>query len=404
MEKREEIFRLIQRYRQGIATEEEVRHLLHQIQSGVNSDVIETAISAGLLDEPSDWMKQSADTRQKLDVLFEQMMQRRVADVKTLSSPRAIVHAIRKWLPISAAAVALIALTIGWIYFMNQSQPIPKDIEPGGNRATLTLGDGQIIELSEAQEGIVVGEEVRYLDGTNVSATRYAAQESGPNEYPMSLSTPQRGTYQITLPDGTRVWLNAASTLRYPVRFNSQERVVELAGEAYFEVRNSEAWPFKVVSESQTIEVLGTSFNVNAYPDEKAMTTTLVSGSLRVTLEGLSDSQTTSVVLKPGEVAIHAAGQLEKRSGDLAASTAWKEGYFVFNNATMETIAAQIGRWYGIEVDCIDLPHQTFSAEIPRSVKLSTLLKLIESTSDLHCELIYNPDNPNEERRLMITK
>src|SRR5690606_21413425 len=118
----------------------------------------------------------------------------------------------------------------------------------------------------------------------------------------------------------------------------------------------------------------------------------------------VSDSVTASVVLKPGEVAIHTAGQLEKRLGDLSASTAWKDGYFVFNNATMETIAGQIGRWYGIEVDCIDLPDQTFSAEIPRSVKLSTLLRLIESTSDLRCELIYNPDNPNEERRLMITK
>src|SRR5690606_7518091 len=112
-----------------------------------------------------------------------------------------------------------------------------------------------------------------------------------------------------------------------------------------------------------------------------------------------------SVVLKPGEAVLHTEGQLEKIGGDLDASTGWKDGYFVFNNATMETIARQIGRWYGIDVVCVGLPSkQTFSAEMPRDVKLSTLLKLIESTTDFRCELADNPDNPKGERRLMITK
>ncbi len=401
MENREDIRRLIERYRLGTATEEEVRHLLHQIQSGTNTDIIETAISAGLLDEPSDGMKQSADMRQKLDALFEQIEQRRQAK-KTSPEHRTREHSIRKWISVVAAA-ALIAVTIGWLLTNERVHPTLADIAPGGNRATLTLADGRTIDLNEAQSGIVVSDRITYLDGSSVTGEPVNKRISELH----TLTTPEGGTYQITLPDGTKVWLNAASTLKYPARFDNKARVVELEGEAYFDVskhgNKGIHKPFKVITNGQTIEVLGTSFNVDAYPDGKVMTTTLVSGSLRVTLDGGSDSFKASVVLKPGEAAIHTAEQLEKRSGDLAASTAWRDGYFVFNNATMETIAGQIGRWYGIEVDCIDLPHQTFTAEIPRSVKLSTLLKLIESTSDFHCELIYNPDNPSE-RRLMITK
>lgn len=399
MENQEHIHKLIHRYRQGSATEEEVRDLLRQVQSAANGELLETIIADGLLDEPPGWMKQSTEVRQKLDVVFGLIEQHR----QTVVSHKQAKRSIRKWwLPVSAAAAAIITFTIGWIFFADQPQPTPEDILPGANRATLTLANGQIIGLSEAHTGIVVGDEITYLDGTKVSTI------SGQTSRLMTLSTPKGGTYQITLPDGTKVWLNAASTLKYPDRFDDKERVVRLEGEAYFEVEGAKyagAWPFKIVSENQTIEVLGTSFNVNAYADERSITTTLVSGSLRVTLnQDVTGDGVTSLILKPGEESVFTAGQLEKRPADLNASTAWKDGYFVFNHATIETIAGQIGRWYGINVDCVNLPHQTFSAEIPRNVKLSTLLKLIESTSDLQCELIDDPDDPKGERRLMITQ
>lgn len=325
---------------------------------------------------------------------------------------------LRRWLPY-AAAVVLMTVVGAWLFFdgprVNQQGEIVNmaDIHPGGNRATLTLADGRTIDLNEAQAGIVVGDELVYNDGSTVLADGQQPTAGGPvdgNEsrvpsvsHLMSLTTPKGGTYQITLPDGTTVWLNAASTLTYPGHFTGDERVVELEGEAYFDV--SERWsaagdpttgahvsrvPFKVISNSQTIEVLGTQFNVNAYADEQAIRTTLVEGSVRIWGDLIRD-----YVLRPGEQAVLTDNRLDVRSVDTEEFTAWKDGYFYFNDADIYTVMRQFARWYDIEV-VIDMQNMDdlFIGKIPRNVDLHTALKVLKRVG-VNAEL-------NEKRQLVI--
>src|SRR5690606_13352531 len=188
-----------------------------------------------------------------------------------------------------------------------------EDILPGGNRATLTLADGRTINLSEAQTGIVVGDGITYLDGTGVLDNSASSVSTI-----MSLSTPKGGTYQITLPDGSKVWLNANSTLKYPSRFGGKERVVELEGEAYFDVsqqstansRQASFVPFLVKTNNQTVEVLGTEFNISAYADDPVTKTTLVEGSVKVSAHAVN----ASTLLKPGEQGLLLHDRIERKT------------------------------------------------------------------------------------------
>src|SRR5690606_27967693 len=198
-------------------------------------------------------------------------------------------------------------------------------------RATLTLADGRTIDLSEAQTGIVVGEDVMYNDGSEVMEHRQdnlsGTQKGSLKTNYFVLSTPKGGTYQVTLPDGSKVWLNAGSTLKYPSRFSDGERIVEMTGEAYFSVIRDEERPFRVTSNGQQVEVLGTEFNVTAYPDDRETKTTLVEGSVRVALTtGRSPVTSRSpITLKPGEQSIVRGANIEKQQVDTDEFTAWKD-------------------------------------------------------------------------------
>ena len=375
---------------------------MERLRSCHDPETLEAIIAEGLLDEPADWMRQSTELRDRLEVVFEQVNRRR--NIETRASVP--LRTRWKWLLV-AAAIAIATIVIGRFFVPQAMNPGEMDVAPGGHRATLTLSDGRKVDLSEAHEGIVVGDGITYLDGTAITPED-GRDGMRTTDYHV-LSTPQGGTYRITLLDGTEVWLNSASTLCYPSRFDGRERVVELNGEAYFKVKSATGgeWPFRafrVITEGQEIEVLGTSFNVNAYEDESVTVTTLVTGSLKVALSGGPVSGESSVILEPGEEAVRTVGELVKRPGDPSASSAWKDGVFVFNNATLEAIARQIGRWYDIEIECVGLPLQTFSAEIPRNVKLSTIVKVIESISDVRCELKGDADGNNGERRLVIAR
>jgi ferric-dicitrate binding protein FerR (iron transport regulator) len=200
-----------------------------------------------------------------------------------------------------------------------------------------------------------------------------------------TVSTPRGGQYKLVLGDGTRVWLNAESSLKFPAGFSLNQREVELRGEAYFEVAKNPARPFKVTvltpsGDGGTVEVLGTHFNINSYGDEPVVKTTLLEGSVRVTKAGHT------VVIRPGEQA-QAGATIRVVHTDTDQEVGWKEGEFVFRNATIQQVAAQLTRWYDVEVEYRGSVTDHFNATIDRKESLQSLLKLLEGTKRVHFTL-----------------
>ncbi len=264
-----------------------------------------------------------------------------------------------------------------------------KDFAPGTNRATLTLADGRTIELSAEHAGVVMGDGITYLDGSDVLSG------SSAQTHTLSLTTPKGGTYQITLPDGTAVWLNAASRLTYHEDNLARQRVVELDGEAFFQVKSAKDRPFKVRTKGQEVDVLGTSFNVNSYPDEPTIRTTLVDGALKVT--GMATQQ--AVLLAPGQQATldrgHRVHVDEVRVED---AVAWKSGMFSFNNTDIEAIVRQLSRWYDVEVVFQgNSPHINLWGEVYRDVNASEALDILH-----YFGLRYRVEQHGNSQRIVI--
>lgn len=303
--------------------------------------------------------------------------------------PQPTIRMIRAWWWGAAAAVITFSFLGVWFFSGESWKPATygiiadNDIRPGGNRAMLTLGDGRTLTLDEAQSGIVVGQEdIVYQDGSS-KITMLDEFADGKEAMTLTLETPRGGTYNVTLPDGSRVWLNAASTFRYPARFDSRERVVEIEGEAYFEVAKEAGRPFRVVSQGQEIQVLGTEFNVSAYSEDEHIKTTLVNGTVKVT------ANRKTVTLTPGQQATYRpeAG-MGIQSVDVAPYTAWKDGRFHFRRTPLAEIMKQISRWYDVEVVYEQgVPQETFSGKVKRDVSLRGVLNIFQwSTIDVHLE------------------
>lgn len=294
-----------------------------------------------------------------------------------------------RWLPY-AAAVLITAMGVGLFLYDRLSQPADhevvqgpsEDIQPGGNRAILTLADGREILLNEGQSGIVLSdEEIKYKDGDPLASLNAHDQSDGSIPW-LELKTPKGGTYQVTLPDGTDVWLNAGSALRYPARFDREQRTVELSGEAYFEVAQvrvkSRKVPFFVKTTEQTVEVLGTQFNLSAYADDADVKTTLVEGSVRI---ASATDQYRPILLKPGQQSVQKAGTLAVAEVDVRPFFAWKEGYFHFKSTPFSDVVKQMTRWYDIDVVFKgSVPTQTFSGKMSRDVSLQNVLKFFEGS------------------------
>jgi ferric-dicitrate binding protein FerR (iron transport regulator) len=300
-----------------------------------------------------------------------------------------------------AAAAAILLFLSGGIYFYNQNQQVKKsssslklvsrDLPPGGNKAVLTLADGSQISLNDAANGEIAKQAGITITKTSDGLVVYLVtdsrlQTSSSKPIYNTIETPKGGQYQVNLPDGTNVWLNAGSSLRYPVAFAGNERKVELTGEAYFEVAHNRAMPFKVVSDNQTVEVLGTHFNINAYKDEPSTNTTLLEGSVMVFQLTTSNSQ----LLKPGQESIirDRAGLIEVQNADTESVIAWKNGFFQFNNIDIQTIMRQLERWYDVKVSYQEkLPGKYFTGVIARNTNISKVLHMLELTNSVHFEI-----------------
>ncbi|RZL44269.1 MAG: FecR family protein [Pedobacter sp.] len=295
----------------------------------------------------------------------------------------------------AAAAVILISFGVGAFFMMNDEKTVVAhqeakkvlDVLPGVDKAFLTLADGSKIILDDQKKGDILKSAGVTISKTADGQLIYmvnADYSSSKNVGFNTIATPKGGQYQVILPDGTKVWLNAASSLRYPEIFNGPERKVELTGEAYFEVAKNKSHPFKVLSKSQEIEVLGTHFNVNTYMDDKSIKTTLLEGSIKIT------NQKESKILKPNEQALltdYGMGAIKILNVDTDDETAWKNGQFRFNNASLKTILNQLERWYDVKIDYATVPEKRYNGMVPRKSKLSEVLNMLELTGNISFEI-----------------
>jgi len=312
---------------------------------------------------------------------------------KRIQPKRSRLKRLRGILPY-VAAMFLIAIVTSYFIVVLQLRegPAIADVQPGGNRATLTLGDGRTIDLSEKQDGIIVDNGISYLDGSTVLSEQVNEGIRVGGKQHLTLTTPKGGTYQIKLPDGTVVWLNAASILKYPSRFDGNERVIELEGEAYFDVAIAGAQhvPFKVIAHGQVIEVLGTEFNVSAYADDPETKTTLVEGNVRVKAVGSGGTNLSSSFsyLKPGQQAVTRGSFLDISEVDIFDYTAWRDGMIVLNGARLADVMRQVERWYDVVVDVPVLKtNKTAYVIINRNENLSSVLKALEETYQVKLKL-----------------
>lgn len=286
----------------------------------------------------------------------------------------------RGWAKYAVAASILLFISVGAIYFFRNGHKTSNiiannynGIKPGGNKATLTLGNGKTIVLDNTSKGQIAQQAGVLISKTANGEIVYQAAQSSGDVLQNTISTPKGGQYKVILPDGTNVWLNAASSLTYPTVFKGAERLVTLTGEGYFEVAKNKAIPFRVRSSGQTVEVLGTHFNINAYADEAAVKTTLLEGSVKVS------SQVGTAVIVPGQQAQLSSNGVHLQEVDTEKEVAWKNGVFSFADEDLRTVMRQISRWYDIDVVYAGkIPDEKFFGEISRSSNLNEIFKILE--------------------------
>lgn len=260
------------------------------------------------------------------------------------------------------------------------------DVAPGKDRAILTLANGDTILLDNLhQRNVAIEGNTKVIQlNTGVLAYEAAAGDARPRDMVYnSISTPRAGKYALELEDGTRVWLNAASSLRYPVTFSGKERVVEVTGEAYFEVAANARQPFVVKAGGHNVHVLGTHFNISAYPEDKTVNTTLLEGSVRVTNGEVAQ------YLNPGQQTQSEKTEPQIKlvtNPDLEDVMAWKNGIFYLNASSMDHLMLQVARWYDMDVEYVNVNKSAgrFMGTIPRDVPLSQVLHLLELTGSIH--------------------
>ena len=388
MEQNSRLAYLLERLASHTATSEELDELTRLVdldESGISMDAAERWL------EETQPQPQPAFDRQHWMQVADQILKSDKLSGDPVAKPATRVHYLHRW---GWAAAVVVLFGLG-AWFLNQyrvSQDAivvrnaPLDVDPGKNGAILTLADGSEMVLDSAGNGIITRQ-----NGTTVvlksDGLQYTPGERGTGETEYNtISTSKGRQFKVVLPDGSKVWLNAASTLKFPVAFDGKERGVELSGEAYFEVAKNAAQPFRLkVANKIDIEVLGTAFNVNAYTNEKKSFTTLLEGAVRISLLNKTGS---GIVLKPGnQVQVGDAGMELTRNANVEKAVAWKDGLFNFEGVGLREMMRQLERWYNLEVIYEgNVPDVQFFGEMSRKLKLSDVLSGLER-SDVHFRL-----------------
>ncbi|UYQ91229.1 FecR domain-containing protein [Chitinophaga horti] len=304
-----------------------------------------------------------------------------VDNVLRMDQPAIALPGKRRLWPYWSAAAAILLLAGVALYKFRPAPERPAvvqtsvvDVQPGGTRATLTLADGSVVTLDSTGNRVLQqGATAIHQQGGRLS---YNSKAGETEVHYNVLRTPRGGQFQLRLPDGTAVWLNAASSIRFPTTFTGNERLVEVSGEVYLEVAQMAARPFRVkVNEQVSVQVLGTRFNLNAYADEGSINTTLLQGAVRVTKDG------EAAVLQPGQQARVAEKISIVQQPDIDQVMAWKNGLFNFHNVELKEVMRQLSRWYDIEVVYQgNVPSREFWGKMGRNLTLAEALKGLEGT------------------------
>lgn len=361
---------LAEKWLNGTITEEEKEEFAQWYAQEENSP----------LNVPADFAGSEQELRRRL---YNKITKARKKEGKIIS--------IRKNVKVAVAAIFILAAGLWFYFYTDQKKPFAtagnqidlqanRDILPGGNKAVLILGDGSKIVLDTAMNGTVTENQHIQVIKLNDGQLAYSSTGKKKSTDYNTLSTPRGGQYTVILADGTKVWLNSASTLRFPTSFSGTDRVVELSGEAYFEVAVNVSQQFRVKLNNMEVQVLGTHFNVMAYEDEELVKTTLLEGSLRI------HKNTKVAMLKPGEQAqVGKDNYFEiRKDADTQEAVAWKNGLFNFEGANIETIMRQMARWYNIEVIYQDKINDHFNGTISRHVGIQKVFEMLELTEAVH--------------------
>jgi ferric-dicitrate binding protein FerR (iron transport regulator) len=374
---------LFRRYINDEATAAELQELL---------DIIKETPGNEIADGPARELWQQLQTdQQEYSVDWNAMYSNITAESETPVLP---LHTYekkpssnRKWLLATSSVAAMLLISAG-IYFLSNKKETPvataqlqskfgSDVAPGGNKAMLTLADGSAIVLDSANNGLVAKQGNSDVEKPASGQLVYNPAKATDNttiQY-NTLTTPRGGQYRVVLPDGTKVWLNAASYLKFPTAFTGDKRNVELKGEAYFEVAQNAKQPFEVAVNNMQVQVLGTSFNINGYDDESNIKTSLIDGKVKVV------SENSSSILAPGHEAImnKSTNDIKVAEADVENAIAWKNNVFSFQKADIPTIMRQIARWYDVEINYEGkVTKDKFVGDISRNSNVSEVLKILE--------------------------
>lgn len=354
-----------------------MNELVDIIRSGKDTAIINELITRHLGDREHELLPEGVSERVFAKLHFEQ----------TPAPKSSRLRRMPPLLKIAVAAAVIIALTVGVYYIKPASAPHfaleEKDVPPGGNRATLVLADGRELVLTDLQVGDVADEDGIVIKKTADGMLEYQSGVSGGNGMNV-IKTPKGGQYCVVLPDGSKVWLNAASTITYAASFGKRERTVKLSGEAYFEVlpqkHNGKSVPFFVETAGQKIEVLGTRFNVNAYDDGNGIKTTLLEGKVKV-MTGED-----AVILKPSQEFSLRSDGASTQQVDVDVAIDWKNGDFIFAEEDIRSVMRKVARWYDVEViyeDEAGAPREHISGQISRNRNLSEVLRMLELSGNM---------------------
>jgi len=370
------IARLIAGFIKGTLTEHEHNELDNWVaENDENMQLFERLTDEKNIEEAMKWME-SIDTEMALQ-------EKKEREKIVFNQPK---KAIRFWRYAVAASIIITAGILIYVYRDSNNEKKNNvavtnsaDLLPGSDKATLSLGNGKLIVLSDAVIDTTINEQIKIQSqkGEIVYSNEEVEKEM---EY-HTLSTPRKGHYRLTLPDRTKVWLNAESSILYPTAFVGKERKVIVTGEAFFEVAKNKDKPFIVEVGAVRVEALGTQFNINAYTNEPFISATLIEGAILV-----SNSKNENI-LKPGQQAKITANDFSVVDTDAMDVIAWKNDLFKFTNAPIDVIMRQVERWYDADVVYEYRPSDHFNADIPRDVPVSKLLRFLELTNSVRFKI-----------------
>ena len=394
---RQELTLLFKRYLANECSEEEEQVFLELLRAGGHEAFLKDLIDAELKQEVDPQFKASPEVKEDL-----KRTKKRI--IREITGGETRRFTVKNSTLFKIAAILLLFVSIVFFKVYTGKQNLANDVAPGGNKAVLTLADGSKIILDHASKGNLAQQAgVQVIKASNGQLVYTIKETADAGKVPAgnltnTISTPRGGQYQVNLPDGTRVWLNAASSLKFPLRFTGlKERKVELKGEAYFEVEKDASRPFIVQSDQQTVQVIGTHFNINSYGDELNTKTTLLEGAVKVT--ALKGPEEVQAFLKPGQQArVSSSSKLiDVKRVDPMTEIAWKNGQFFFENESIENIMKQISRWYDVEVVYEDdVTGKTVWGSVTRYTNVSKVLSILELTGEIHFKV--------EGRRIIVHK